>query len=83
MSRNQQRVLTDEQIVSIKQQLAIHLQNEAELLADAIVNLYLSDDPDDEPMFVEWMINLVDQAEDGTLLTTDQVNDILNQDTNA
>lgn len=80
MSRNQERVLSDEMIKSIKEQLTIHLRDNAEYMSDAIMNLYLSDNPDDGPMFVEWMCNLVDQAEDGSLLTTDQVNLILNED---
>lgn len=80
MSRNQERVLTDQQISSIKEQLTIHLRDNAEYMADAIMNLYLSDNPDDESMFIEWMHDFVNQAEDGTLLTTDQVNMILNED---
>ena len=80
MSRNQERVLTDEQIKSIKQQLFAHIQMNAEFIADSIMNVYLSDNKDDEAMFIEWMHDFVNQAEDGKLLSIDQVNLILNQD---
>jgi len=80
MSRNQQRVLTDEQIKSIKEQLTIHLRDNAEYMSDAIMNLYLSDNPDDDGMFIEWMHDFVNQAEDGKLLSIDQVNSLLNED---
>jgi hypothetical protein len=80
MSRNQHRVLTDEQIKSIKEQLTIHLRDNAEYMADAIMNLYLSDNKDDEAMFIEWMHDFVNQAEDGKLLSIDEVNNILNED---
>jgi len=80
MSRNQERVLTDQQISSIKDQLTIHLRDNAEYMADAIINLYLSDNKDDEAMFIEWMYDFVNQAEDGKLLTIDQVNLILKED---
>jgi hypothetical protein len=80
MSRNQERVLTDQQISSIKEQLTIHLRDNAEYMADAIMNLYLSDNKDDEAMFIEWMHDFVNQAEDGKLLSIDQINNILNQD---
>ncbi len=80
MSRNQERVLTDQQISSIKEQLTIHLRDNAEYMADAIMNLYLSDNKDDEAMFIEWMHDFVNQAEDGKLLSIDQVNSLLNED---
>ena len=83
MSKNQERVLTDQPIQSIKEQLTIHLRDNAEYMADAIMNLYLLDNPDDDAMFIEWMHDFVNQAEDGTLLSIDQVNMILNEDTNA
>jgi hypothetical protein len=80
MSRNQERVLTDQQISSIKEQLTIHLRDNAEYMADAIMNLYLSDNKDDEAMFIEWMHDFINQAEDGKLLSIDQVNSLLNED---
>ena len=80
MSRNQERVLTDQQISSIKEQLTIHLRDNAEYMSDAIMNLYLSDNKDDEAMFIEWMHDFINQAEDGKLLSIDQVNSLLNED---
>jgi hypothetical protein len=79
MSRNQERVLTDEQITSIKQQLFAHIQVNAEFIADSIMNVYLSDDNNDEGEFVKWLFEMVEQAEDGELLSIDEVNNILNE----
>jgi hypothetical protein len=79
MSRNQERVLTDEQIKSIKQQMFAHIQVNAEFIADSIMNVYLSDNNNDEGEFVKWLFEMVEQAEDGELLSIDEVNNILNE----
>ena len=81
MSRNSERVLTDEQIVSIKQQMFAHIQVNAEFIADSIMNVYLSDNNNDEGEFIKWLFEMVEQAEDGELLSIDEVNNILNEDT--
>ena len=80
MSRNQERVLTDEQIKSIKQQMFAHIQVNAEFIADSIMNVYLSDNNNDEGEFIKWLFEMVEQAEDGELLSIDEVNNILNED---
>ena len=79
MSRNQHRVLTDEQIKSIKQQMFAHIQVNAEFIADSIMNVYLSDNNNDEGEFIKWLFEMVEQAEDGELLSVDEVNNILNE----
>ena len=81
MSRNQERVLTDEQIKSIKQQIFAHIQVNAEFIADSIMNVYLSDNNNDEGEFIKWLFEMVEQAEVGELLSIDEVNNILNEDT--
>jgi hypothetical protein len=77
MSRNQERVLTDQQISSIYDQLVILFRGDAEAMAETVLNNYLADDKD---MLWGNIVELVEQAEDGKLLTIDQVNLILKED---
>jgi len=77
MSRNQERVLTDQQISSIYDQLVILFRDDAEAMAETVLNNYLADDKD---MLWGNIVELVEQAEDGKLLTIDQVNLILKED---
>ena len=79
MSSNQDELLTDEQISSIYDQLVIVFRDDAETLAETVLNNYLAEDKN---MLWANMVEIVDQAKKGELLTIDQVNDILNQDTN-
>ena len=79
MSSNQDELLTDEQISSIYDQLVIVFRDDAETLAETVLNNYLAEDKN---MLWANMVEIVDQAQKGELLTIDQVNDILNQDTN-
>jgi hypothetical protein len=77
MSRNQERVLTDQQISSIYDQLVILFRDDAEVMAETMLNNYLADDKD---MLWDNIAELVEQAEDGKLLSIDQVNLILKED---
>ena len=77
MSRNQERVLTDQQISSIYDQLVILFRDDAEAMAETVLNNYLADDKD---MLWGNIVELVEQAEDGKLSTIDQVNLILKED---
>ena len=79
MSSNQDELLTDEQISSIYDQLVIVFRDDAETLAETVLNNYLAEDKN---MLWANMVEIVDQAKKGELLTIDQVNSILNQDTN-
>jgi hypothetical protein len=77
MSNNQDELLTDEQISSIYDQLVIVFRDDAETLAETILNNYLAEDKN---MLWANMVELVDQAKKGELLTIDQVNSILKED---
>ena len=77
MSNNQDELLTDEQISSIYDQLVIVFRDDAETLAETVLNNYLAEDKN---MLWANMVELVDQAKKGELLTIDQVNSILKED---
>jgi hypothetical protein len=77
MSSSNDELLTDEQISSIYDQLVIVFRDDAETLAETVLNNYLAEDKN---MLWANMVELVDQAKKGELLTIDQVNSILNED---
>jgi len=77
MSSNQDKLLTDEQISSIYDQLVIVFRDDAETLAETVLNNYLAEDKN---MLWANMVEIVDQAKKGELLTIDQVNMILKED---
>jgi hypothetical protein len=77
MSSSNDELLTDEQISSIYDQLVIVFRDDAETLAETVLNNYLAEDKN---MLWANMVELVDQAKKGELLTIDQVNSMLNQD---
>jgi len=76
MSSSNDELLTDEQISSIYDQLVIVFRDDAETMAETVLNNYLAEDKN---MLWANMVELVDQAKKGELLTIDQVNDILNE----
>jgi len=76
-TKNWDRVLTDEQISSIHDQLVILFRDDAEVLAEMVLNNYLAEDKN---MLWANMIELIEQAEKGELLTIDQVNLMLKED---
>ena len=77
MSRNWDRFLTNEQIKGIHEQLVVAFKDDTDTLVEMILNNYLAEDKN-----TLWanMVELIEQAEKGELLTTDQINNILNQD---
>jgi hypothetical protein len=77
MSRNSERVLTNEQIKSIHEQLVVAFKDDTDSLVEMILNNWLAEDKD---MLWANMVELIEQAEKGELLTTDQINNILNED---
>ena len=77
MSSSNDELLTDEQISSIYDQLVIVFRDDAETLAETVLNNYLAEDKN---MLWANMDELITQAKNGELLTTDQINNILNQD---
>ena len=79
-TRNWDRVLTDEQISSIYDQLVILFRDDAEVLAEMILNNYLAEDKN---MLWANMVELVEQAEKGELLSIDQINMILKEDSDT
>jgi len=79
MSRNKERVLTDEQIKGIHEQLVVLFRDDTETLVEMILNNYLAEDKN---MLWANMVELIEQAEKGELLTIDQVNSMLNEDCN-
>jgi len=79
-TKNWDRVLTDEQIRSIHDQLVVVFRDDTEALVEMILNNYLAEDKN---MLWVNMIELIEQAEKGELLTIDQVNLMLNEDSNA
>jgi len=80
VTKNWDRVLTDEQISSIYDQLIILFRDDAEVLAEMILNNYLAEDKN---MLWANMVELIEQAEKGELLSIDQVNMILKEDSDA
>ena len=77
MSNNPERVLTNEQIKSIHEQLVVAFKDDTDSLVKMILNNWLAEDKD---MLWANMDELITQAEKGELLTTDQINNILNED---
>jgi hypothetical protein len=77
MSRNKERVLTDEQIRGIHDQLVVAFKDDTDVLVEMILNNYLAEDKN---MLWANMVELIEQAEKGELLTIDQVNSMLNED---
>ena len=77
MSRNWDRILTDEQIKSIHDQLVILFRNDTNTIVEMILNNYLAEDKN---MLWANMVEIIEQAEKGELFTIDQVNSILNED---
>ena len=77
MSYNSERVLTNEQIKSIHEQLVVAFKDDTDSLVEMILNNYLAEDKN---MLWANMVELIEQAEKGELLTTDQINNILNED---
>ena len=80
MSYNPERVLTNEQIKSIHEQLVVAFKDDTDSLVEMILNNYLAEDKN---MLWANMVELIEQAEKGELLTTDQINNILNEDSYA
>jgi hypothetical protein len=78
-TRNWDRVLTDEQIKGIHEQLVVLFRDNTETLVEMILNNYLAEDKN---MLWANMVELIEQAEKGELLTIDQVNSMLNEDCN-
>ena len=74
---NPERVLTNEQIKSIHEQLVVAFKDDTDSLVEMILNNWLAEDKD---MLWANMDELITQAEKGELLTTDQINNILNED---
>jgi hypothetical protein len=77
MSRNWDRFLTNEQIKSIHEQLVVAFKDDTDTLVEMILNNYLAEDKN---MLWANIVELIEQAEKGELLTTDQINNILNKD---
>jgi hypothetical protein len=77
MSHNPEHVLTNEQIKSIHEQLVVAFKDDTDSLVEMILNNWLAEDKD---MLWANMDELITQAEKGELLTTDQINNILNED---
>jgi hypothetical protein len=77
MSHNSERVLTNDQIKSIHEQLVVAFKDDTDSLVEMILNNWLAEDKD---MLWANMDELITQAEKGELLTTDQINNILNED---
>jgi hypothetical protein len=77
MSHNPERVLTNEQIKSIHEQLVVAFKDDTDSLVEMILNNWLAEDKN---MLWANMDELITQAEKGELLTIDQINNILNED---
>jgi hypothetical protein len=77
MSSSNDELLTDEQIKSIHEQLVVAFKDDTDSLVEMILNNWLAEDKD---MLWANMDELITQAKNGELLTTDQINNILNQD---
>jgi hypothetical protein len=79
VTKNWNRVLTDEQIRGIHDQLVVAFRDDTETLVEMILNNYLAEDKN---MLWANMVELIEQAENGELLTIDQVNSMMNEDNN-
>jgi hypothetical protein len=77
MSSSHDELLTDDQIKSIHEQLVVAFKDDTDSLVEMILNNWLAEDKD---MLWANMDELITQAEKGELLTTDQINNILNED---
>lgn len=77
VTRNWDRTLTDEQIKDIHDQLVVAFKDDTDTIVEMILNNYLAEDKN---MLWANMIEIIEQAEKGELLTTDQVNMILKED---
>lgn len=77
MSSSNDELLTDEQIKSIHEQLVVAFKDDTDSLVEMILNNWLAEDKD---MLWANMDELITQAKNGELLTTDQINNILNED---
>ena len=76
MSKNWDRILTDEQIKGIHDQLVVLFRDDTDTIVEMILNNYLAEDRN-----TLWanMAELIEQAEQGELLNIDQVNSMLNE----
>jgi oligoribonuclease (3'-5' exoribonuclease) len=77
MSNNQHFFLTDEQIKSIHDQLVVTFKDDTETLVEMILNNYLAEDKN---MLWANVVEIIEQAEKGELLTIDQLNMYLKED---
>ena len=77
MSSSHDELLTNEQIKSIHEQLVVAFKDDTDSLVEMILNNWLAEDNN---MLWANMDELITQAKNGELLTTDQINNILNQD---
>jgi hypothetical protein len=77
MSSSNDELLTNKQINSIYEQLVVLFRDDTETLVEMILNNWLAEDKD---MLWANMDELITQARKGELLTIDQVNSILNED---
>ena len=77
VTRNWDRSLTDDQIKGIHDQLVVAFKDDTDTIVEMILNNYLAED---KSMLWANMVEIIEQAEDGTLLTIDQVNSILKED---
>jgi hypothetical protein len=77
MSSSHDELLTDEQIKSIHEQLVVAFKDDTDSLVEMILNNWLAEDKN---MLWANIDELITQAKNGELLTTDQINNILNQD---
>ena len=77
MSSSHDELLTNEQIKSIHEQLVVAFKDDTDSLVEMILNNWLAEDKN---MLWANMDELITQAKNGELLTTDQINNILNQD---
>jgi hypothetical protein len=77
MSSSHDELLTDEQIKSIHEQLVVAFKDDTDSLVEMILNNYLAEDKN---MLWANMVEIIEQAKNGELLTIDQVNSILNED---
>ena len=79
VTRNWDRTLTDEQIKGIHEQLVVAFKDDTDTIVEMILNNYLAEDKN---MLWANMIEIIEQAEKGELLTIDQVNSMLKEDSN-
>jgi uncharacterized protein YbaP (TraB family) len=77
VTRNWDRTLTDEQIKGIHDQLVVAFKDDTDTIVEMILNNWLAEDKN---MLWANMDELITQAKNGELLTTEQINNILNQD---